>query len=292
MTGVLLVDKPEDLSSAAVIRALAVRCGRTKIGHAGTLDPFASGLLPLCLGEATKVARWLLGERKAYTGRIVLGTATDTLDRTGTVVGEAPVPALDPARVAAVAVSFEGPRQQVPPMYSALKRDGVRLYELARQGLEVERAPRAITIVALHLHPIDARTLAFDVVCSKGTYVRVLAEEIAAALGTVGHLGALRRTAVGPLAVADAVPLDALRDPARPLPLVPVAQALPGMRRFVASPALERELRHGRQAALQALPTGAPGEPALLLDGAETVVALLEAGGPHGWRLARLLHPG
>src|ERR1051325_904807 len=146
VTGILLVDKPEGMTSAGVIRALKPRLGRTKVGHLGTLDPFASGLLPLCLGEATKVARWLLLEDKAYEGTIRLGTATDTLDRTGTVVGNAPVPPLEQRMVDEPAGRFAGRPQQVPPMSSALKRAGVPLYELARRGIEVEREPRDIEI--------------------------------------------------------------------------------------------------------------------------------------------------
>src|SRR6185369_7992657 len=122
-----------------------------KVGHLGTLDPFASGLLPLCLGEATKVARYLLLEDKGYTGTIRLGTATDTLDRTGSPVESAAVPPLAQARLDEVAAEFTGPRRQIPPMYSALKRDGVPLYELARRGIEVERAPRDIEIMRLTL---------------------------------------------------------------------------------------------------------------------------------------------
>src|SRR5205807_2279239 len=155
-----------------VIRALKPRLGRIKVGHLGTLDPFASGLLPLCLGEATKVARYLLVEEKAYEGTIRLGTATDTLDRTGTPVDTAPVPALAQAALDVLAARFTGRQQQVPPMYSALKRDGVPLYALARRGLEVERAPREITIDRLELVLRAPDRIDFRLVCSKGTYVR------------------------------------------------------------------------------------------------------------------------
>src|SRR6185295_6016331 len=169
---------PEGVTSAGAIRRLKARLGRTKVGHLGTLDPFASGLLPLCLGEATKVARYLLVERKAYAGTIRLGQATDTLDRTGQVVDTADVPALDAGAVTAVAAQFTGPQRQVPPMYSALKRDGVPLYELARRGLEVERTPRDIDIFRLDLTLQDRDQVDFTLACSKGTYVRVLAADI------------------------------------------------------------------------------------------------------------------
>jgi len=292
VTGILLVDKPEGTTSAGVIRALKPRLGRTKVGHLGTLDPFASGLLPLCLGEATKVARWLLLEDKAYAGTIRLGTATDTRDRTGTVVETREVPRIDEALVSRVAADFTGRRRQVPPMYSALKRDGVPLYELARRGVEVEREARDIEITELMLAARGAERLDFTLSCSKGTYVRVLAAEIGLALGTVAHLEALRRTRVGAFRLDDATRLaDLLESPgdAR-LPLVAVRAALAGYTAFAAEPDELARLRRGQQDTLARLP--APrrtGEAALVLDAAGDVAAVIEAVEPSGWRLARLL---
>ena len=293
MTGILLLDKPEGVTSAGAIRTLKPRLGRTKVGHLGTLDPFASGLLPLCLGEATKVARYLLLESKAYTGTIRLGLATDTFDHTGTVVEIAAVPPLDAAAVAAVAARFTGPQRQVPPMYSALKRDGVPLYELARRGVEVERAARAIDIRRLELLLRDRELVDFTVECTKGTYVRVLAADIGRALGTVAHLETLRRTAVGSFRVEDAVALDALMAaPADvPLPLLAVREALGGYPAYAASPEGLARLRRGQQDPLARLPSPQrSGETALLLDGAGQVAAVIEASGPGvAWRLVRLL---
>ena len=293
MTGVLLVDKPEGMTSAGVIRALKPRLGRIKVGHLGTLDPFASGLLPLCLGEATKVARYLLVEHKAYEGTIRLGTATDTLDRTGTPIDTAPVPALAQAALDAVAARFTGRQQQVPPMYSALKRDGVPLYELARRGLEVERAPREVTIERLELVLRAADRIDFRVACSKGTYVRVLAADVGRALETRAHLERLRRTRVGAFRVEDATAIDALLAlaPAAALPVLAVREALAGYPAVAAPPdALER-LRRGQQAPLARLPAPrAAGETALLLDPAGDVAAIIEAAGARpAWRLVRLL---
>lgn len=289
MTGLLLVDKPEGITSAGVIRALKGRLGRTKVGHLGTLDPFASGLLPLCLGEATKVARYLLLEEKAYTGTIQLGTATDTLDRTGTVVETAPVPALTATAVADVAARFTGAQTQVPPMYSALKRDGVPLYKLARQGIEIERAPRDIRILALALTIRGADALDFAVTCTKGTYVRVLAADIARSLGTVGHLSALRRTAVGTFRVEAALGMEALADGAGPLALVGVREALASLRAFTVDDECLRQLGQGQQQALGRLPApDRPEEAAVLLDAAGAVNALVESTGP-AWRLVRML---
>jgi tRNA pseudouridine55 synthase len=291
VTGILLLDKPEGVTSAGAIRALKPRLGRTKVGHLGTLDPFASGLLPLCLGEATKIARYLLLERKGYTGTIRLGEATDTLDRTGAVVETAEVPDLTEEAVTTVADRFTGPQRQVPPMYSALKRGGVPLYELARRGVEVEREPRDIEILRLALTRRDELRLDFSVDCTKGTYVRVLAADIGRALGTVGHLEQLRRTAVGSFRVEDAVTLDALvGDPTGPLPLLAVRDALGGYAAFAASPEGLALLRRGQQHPLARLPLPQrAGETALLVDGTGRVAAVIEARAESGWRLVRLL---
>jgi tRNA pseudouridine55 synthase len=291
VTGLLLVDKPEGTTSAGVIRALKPRLARTKVGHLGTLDPFASGLLPLCLGEATKVARWLLLEEKRYTGVIRLGTATDTLDRTGTVVEAAPAPRLAGVDVAALAATFMGRQQQVPPMYSALKRAGVPLYELARKGIEVEREAREIRVDRLVLHAAGADGLAFELTCSKGTYVRVLAADIGRALGTVAHLETLRRTAVGAFRVEDATPLATLVPAAAPLPVVPLRTALAALASFRVPSETVARLRRGQQDPLTRFPAPARvGETALVLDPAGEVTAVIEAAPPGpAWRLARLL---
>ena len=287
MTGILLVDKPEGLSSAGAIRALKGRLGGAKVGHLGTLDPFASGLLPLCVGEATKVARYLLLERKEYAGTIRLGIETDTLDRTGETLATAEVPEVSAQRLAEVAGRFIGRQYQVPPMYSALKRDGVPLYKLARRGLEVEREAREIEVRVLELTPRDRERVDFALECSKGTYVRVLAADLGRALGTVAHLERLRRTAVGNFRVTDAHTPDALAAlPA--LPLVSVRDALAGLPAFTLEMVALAELRRGQQGALRGLPRGATGDAALVVDAGGTVAALLEAG-PDGWRLARML---
>jgi len=287
VNGILLVDKPKGLSSAGTIRALKARLGSAKVGHLGTLDPFASGLLPLCIGEATKVASYLLLERKAYSGTIRLGAETDTLDRTGRITTTAAVPALDAATVDEAARRFLGRQQQVPPMFSALKRDGVPLYKLARRGIAVERAAREIDVTRLDLTPGGPDRLAFDLECSKGTYVRVLAADLGRALGTVAHLEELRRTAVGAFQVRDARSPDALG--AMPeLPLVSIREALAGLRSFTLEPAALVLLRRGQQAPLRRLPTPRPGEAALLLDGAGLAAALVDVG-PEGWRVARML---
>ncbi len=203
--GIVLLDKPEGLSSNQTLQRVRRALQAGKAGHAGTLDPMATGMLPLCFGQATKACGALLGRRKAYRATVRLGAATDTGDREGRVSRVAAVPSFDGGDLRRVATSLQGERLQVPPMYSALKRDGRPLYELARRGETVNRAARPIAIESLQLDRVDDTTLALAVTCSKGTYVRVLAEEVAAGLGTVGHLVGLRRSWVEPFEGASMV---------------------------------------------------------------------------------------
>lgn len=207
--GVLLLDKPGGMSSNAALQKARWLFNAEKAGHTGTLDPLATGLLPVCLGEATKFAGELLDAGKTYLATVRLGIVTDTADAEGVVLETRPV-TLTQADVQAVLPRFTGEIEQVPPMHSALKRDGVPLYELARQGIEVERAPRRVTIHALRL--LDWGGERFDLVvdCSKGTYVRTLAADIGAALGCGAHLAALRRTRVAGLDLAHAATLEAI----------------------------------------------------------------------------------
>jgi len=196
--GIVLLDKPEGLSSNAALQRVRRAFGARKAGHTGSLDPLASGLLPICLGQATKTSGLLLEADKTYCFRVALGTRTTTGDREGEIVESAPVPALDEAELRRCAATLVGDSLQVPPMYSALKHEGKRLYRLARQGVEVERQPRPVRIHRLDLLEIGSGWLDFEVACSKGTYVRSLAEDIARACGCVGHVALLRRTALGP----------------------------------------------------------------------------------------------
>ncbi len=197
-SGILLLDKPRGLSSNAALQRVRTLLGREKAGHVGSLDPLATGMLPICLGEATKVAGEILAGRKCYRFTVTLGTRTTTGDATGEVSGRAAVPPLERAPVEAMLVGFLGSGRQIPPMYSALKRGGQPLYKLARAGVTVERPPRAIEISQLHLLGLGPQTLELEVLCSKGTYVRVLAEDIAASLDTLGHVSVLRREYVEP----------------------------------------------------------------------------------------------
>jgi len=181
-----------------------------KAGHTGSLDPLATGLLPLCFGEATKISGYLLDADKRYRVRCRLGLTTTTADREGEPLERAPVPELDDAAVEAVLAKFRGPIAQIPPMYSALKHKGERLYRLARQGVEVERKPREVIIHELTLIAREGDELVLDVHCSKGTYIRTLCEDIGHALGCGAHVTELRRTALGPFVDGSMITLDEL----------------------------------------------------------------------------------
>jgi tRNA pseudouridine55 synthase len=211
VTGVLVLDKPTGMTSNGALQAVRRLFGARKAGHTGSLDPLASGVLPICFGEATKLSGWLLESRKTYEVSARLGERTDTADSTGIVIEVRNVPDLDEEGVRGVLAGFRGPIDQVPPMYSALKKDGRRLYEMAWKGQIVERPPRRITIHAIELLSISRPDISFRVCCSKGTYVRTLVEDVAAALGTVGHVTALRRTASGPFDIENAVTPEQLQ---------------------------------------------------------------------------------
>lgn len=204
VNGVLLLDKPPGLTSNQALQKVKRLLQARKAGHTGSLDPAATGMLPLCFGEATKICAYLLDADKTYRVVARLGESTDTGDADGTVTATATVPELDAAGWNDVLQGFVGPIQQVPPMYSALKKDGKRLYELARQGQVVERKPRPVTIHGIELLEAHGRRLVFRVSCSKGTYVRTLVEDVAKAAGTIAHTTGLHREAVA------AFPADAM----------------------------------------------------------------------------------
>jgi tRNA pseudouridine55 synthase len=199
-SGILLLDKPLGLSSNAALQRVRRVFHGAKAGHAGSLDPLATGMLPICIGEATKIAGDIVSGAKHYRFTTALGARTATGDAEGAVTEQAPVPTLTRVEIERVLGGFLGPRTQVPPMYSAIKQGGEPLYRLARAGRTVERAARAIELYALTLIAFEAHSLEIETCCSKGTYVRVLAEEIAAALGTMGHVRELRRLSVEPFA--------------------------------------------------------------------------------------------
>lgn len=210
--GLLNIDKPRGLTSHDVVARVRrlTRCPR--VGHAGTLDPQAAGVLLICLAKGTKITQFLHELPKTYLATLQLGIRTDTQDATGKVVAVRAVGTLEPEYVGAVLSRFQGSIEQIPPMYSALKRQGRRLYVLARQGIEVDRHPRRVQIHRLTLQRMTAETLTLEVECSSGTYIRVLADDIGEELGCGAHLAELTRTAVGPFTWGTAVTLDALQE--------------------------------------------------------------------------------
>lgn len=197
--GLVLLNKPEGVTSNGVLQQVRRIYNAKKAGHTGALDPFATGLLPICFGEATKISGLLLGSDKRYLATLQLGAATDSGDKDGQVIEQMPVPDLSGDQIESVLQQFIGELTQIPPMYSALKHQGKPLYEYARAGIEIERLARPIRIDQLSLVSYTANVIQFDVLCSKGTYVRTLGEDIAKALGTLGHLTGLHRTQTGSL---------------------------------------------------------------------------------------------
>jgi len=251
--GVLLLDKPLGLTSNDALQKARRLFSAAKGGHTGTLDPLATGLLPLCFGEATKFSADLLDADKTYEAVLKLGVTTDSGDAEGAVTGTVAVDVAE-SDIFSVLPRFVGDIRQIPPMHSALKRNGRPLYELARQGIEVERAPRPVTVYAIDCLGFAGDLLSLRVACSKGTYIRVLAADIGQALGCGAHLTALRRTRVGDLELAGAVTLaalEALDEAGRAGRLQPVdalLRSLPAM--TVVGEAAER-FRHGNPVDLQ-----------------------------------------
>ncbi len=257
--GVLLLDKPQGLTSNAALQTARRLLNAAKAGHTGTLDPMATGLLPLTFGEATKFSQMLLDADKTYEALVCLGSETDTGDAEGQVIARAPV-AVDEAAVRAALQRFTGEIEQVPPMYSALKRDGKPLYEYARAGVELEREPRRVCIHSLELLACEAEAFRIRVACSKGTYIRTLAIDLGRTLGCGAHLGALRRTRIGPFDVADSVSLarlEAAEGGGRDALLAPVDALVAHLPRVDLDAAAGADLLQGRQLALAGeLPAG------------------------------------
>lgn len=210
VNGVLLLDKPQGMSSNHALQRVRRLLEAQKAGHTGTLDPMATGLLPICLGEATKFSAHLLEADKGYRTRVELGIITQTGDAEGAVIERREVPRLTAEQVNNVIAHFLGESEQVPPMYSALKHQGKKLYELAREGKHVERAGRRITVYDARLLSIDEQGFELEVSCSKGTYIRTLAEDIGLMLGCGAHISALRRLKTGPFGTDRMWTLDAL----------------------------------------------------------------------------------
>jgi tRNA pseudouridine55 synthase len=303
LDGIVLIDKTEGETSFNVVRRLRKILNIRKAGHAGTLDPFASGLLVMLLGQGTKLSAYLMGQRKSYRATVRLGIETDTMDPTGRVVRRRPVPALGPEDIRKTGRCFEGTVDQVPPAFSALKLDGKRAYALARQGIPVELKKRRVRIHSLDIVSVDLPEFTFLVTCSGGTYIRSLAADLGKALGCGGHLKALRRLSSGPFSVREALKLEeggaALSQRALERRVIPLGDALPDMMGAQIDDRTARKIRNGYQPQWQDLqtvsswPDAYRGEVKLMTG--TTLVAILEArrdsGMPEGkFRVVRVFH--
>ncbi|MXZ59254.1 MAG: tRNA pseudouridine(55) synthase TruB [Acidobacteria bacterium] len=255
ISGLLLVDKDEGLSSFAVVRRIRATLGGVRTGHAGSLDPFATGLLPVCVGRATRLVRFVAGGAKRYRARVCFGQATDTDDATGQPLG-VPTACPESSAILQVLPEFLGEIDQIPPRYSAKRVGGRRAYRLARAGRPVRLAPSRVRVDELRLLGYDGKVAEFACHVGPGTYIRALARDLGERLGGAAHLAALRRTGVGPFEVSAATRLDGLpnRDAIAARLLDPLA-ALSGMPRLLVSPAEAGLLGHGR-----VLPYGAASE--------------------------------
>ncbi len=291
--GILILDKDRGVSSNKALQQVRNLFRARKAGHCGSLDPLATGVLPICLGQATRFADYLLGADKRYRATCRLGVVTTTGDAEGEVLERKPV-TVTRGEIEDRLADFRGPIEQVPPMYSALKHEGRRLYELAREGKTVERAARRVVILALDLVSLAQDEMVLEVHCSKGTYIRTLAEDIGAALGCGAHLSALRRLAVTPFDESDAKDFAALTALARSAPveldrcLLPVAAALDVFPELRLDAEQADAVRHGRPLAESG---GSPGLLRLIADDGE-FIGLGELGEDRVLRPKRLLQTG
>ncbi len=291
MDGILNLHKPAGPTSFDMVRSVRRASGEKRVGHAGTLDPAASGVLPLLLGQATRLSDFFLTARKTYVATVAFGTATDSHDAMGTVTAQHPVPPLTRLELEALLAPFRGEQLQMPPMFSALKQGGRPLYELARAGQEVERAARPVSIYRLDLLDWNGRVLRIEVECSRGTYIRVLAHELGQRAGCGAHLAALVRSRVGPFSVADAFPLI----PAAPPSLAELQAALHPLDAMLLSlpaaildEAEELRLMHGRALAGPALP-GAEGGLGRAYGADGELLGLLTFQASTGWAPTKVL---
>ena len=248
MNGLLIIDKPRGMTSFDVVRRVRKLCGTRRVGHAGTLDPLATGVLPVAVGEGTRIVQFLMEGDKTYQATLKLGEITDTQDAEGEILERRPVVGVTEETVAAASRSWVGKVSQVPPMYSALKKDGVPLYRLARKGIEVERQARQVEIRRLEIREFRLPYVSFEVDCSKGTYVRSLCHDLGLALGTGAHLTALRRTRNGMFTESDSITLEKLAADANAgisPELLSLTEALRGFPSYEVSETAASRLRDG-----------------------------------------------
>jgi len=250
LNGILVIDKPADMTSARVVACVKKTLGAAKVGHAGTLDPFAEGVLICCVNQATRLAGFLLHGPKKYVAVLKLGQETDTQDLTGTVVSTAKSVDFSPQMIHTAFESFKGTIEQLPPVYSALKHHGVPLYKLARRGQPVQKPPRRVQIYDICIQDVDLPYVRFEVSCSAGTYIRTLGSDIGKKLGCGGYLQALKRTASSGFTLDRAIPLSDLEELAGSRKLsqkmVSMRDALMEMPEFYADQLLAEKIRHGQ----------------------------------------------
>ncbi len=266
LNGILVIDKSPGLSSARVVSIVKRLLQAPKVGHAGTLDPFATGVLIVCVNQATRLARFWLNSTKTYHAELSLGIETDTQDPTGTVISTCEVSDIPEVTLRAVIESFVGTMNQAPPVYSALKHQGVPLYKLARKGEPFQKPARQVRIYQLEILEIALPLVRFEVSCSAGTYIRTLCSDIGKILGCGGHLKNLRRTACSGYTIADAITLSDLEELARSgdvaRQLTGMAEALPDMVSFQADKSLTDKLKYGMMITIADVPSSCllPGE--------------------------------
>lgn len=246
LNGFLVIDKPRGVTSFDVVRIIRRTLKVRRVGHCGTLDPMATGVLPVAIGEATRLVEFVMDGVKIYRGTLKLGETTDTQDADGTILSSTPVDGIDRSLIEEAFSTLVGQIEQLPPMYSALKRDGVPLYELARKGVVVERAVRAITIFRLDIRSVELPFVTFEVTCSKGTYVRTLAHDLGVRLGCGAHLTALRRLQSGAFSETAAISLGSLQNVSpQDVQLLPVDSALAALPVLTLSPEALVRLKNG-----------------------------------------------
>jgi tRNA pseudouridine55 synthase len=250
LNGIIVIDKPADITSARVVSIVKKALNAKKVGHAGTLDPFAEGVLICCVNQATRLADLLLHGPKKYLAELKLGVETDTQDLTGTVISTTTPENISQHTLQKVFKSFEGPMEQLPPVYSALKHKGVPLYKLARSGNPVQKPPRRVEIFSLNILETALPLVRFEVSCSAGTYIRTLGADIGKMLGCGGHLNALKRIESSGFTLDQAIPLATLENPATskqlPEELISMADALPDLPTYTVDGHLAKKIRHGQ----------------------------------------------
>jgi len=287
LNGIIVVDKPRDITSARVVSVVKKALKAGKAGHAGTLDPFAEGVLICCVNQATRLAAFLLHGSKKYVAVLKLGQETDTQDLTGTVVSTAQPDNYSQQTIQSVFETFKGPIEQLPPVYSALKHKGVPLYKLARRGQPVQKPPRQVHIYDIRVNDVDLPYVRFEVSCSAGTYIRTLGADIGRKLGCGGHLNALKRIESSGFTLDQAIPLSALEELARSQKLSPkiisMTDALPDMPVFCADDHLVEKIRHGQELTAKDLigsndtaRDGKAGDHLKIVDRDENLIAIVE----------------